>query len=75
MAGMPKRGESAGSQRARLVHALAQLPEEERRAIVADARREARRNATLAWASLRAARGVVSLGGDAVVDCDRLYDG
>jgi hypothetical protein len=75
MAGMPKRGDSANTERARLVHALAQLPDEERRAIVADARREARRNVTLAWASLRAARGVVSLGGDAVVDCDRLYDG
>jgi hypothetical protein len=75
MAGMPKRGHSADTERGRLVDALAQLPDEERRAIVADARREARRHVTLAWASLRAARGVVSLGGDAVVDCDRLYDG
>lgn len=27
------------------------------------------------WETLQAARGVVHLGGDAVEDCERLYDG
>jgi len=30
---------------------------------------------TLSWEQWDAASGVVSLGGDAVEDCDRLYDG
>jgi hypothetical protein len=75
MVGMPKSGSSEDVDRGRIVHALARLSEKERRAIIADARREARRHVTLAWTALRAARGVVSLGGDALVDCDRLYDG
>ena len=30
---------------------------------------------TLSWEAWEAARGVVHFGGDAVEDCDRLYDG
>jgi hypothetical protein len=59
-----------------LVRQLAELPDDERREVVAAAEESAAtRKPTLAWSSWDAARGVVSLGGDAVADCDRLYDG
>jgi len=63
--------------REHLVQELAALPEEERRAVVREARARAQaRGPTLPWASLRAAIGVVKgAAADAVEDCDRLYDG
>jgi hypothetical protein len=59
-----------------LVRRLAELPDDERREVVAAAEESAAtKKPTLAWSSWDAARGVVSLGGDAVEDCDLLYDG
>lgn len=59
-----------------LVRALAALPAAERRRVVAATERAAARpQATLSWDLWDRACGVVSLGGDAVEDCDRLYDG
>ena len=58
-----------------LVRALARLPEEDRvrvYAAVNDERGSAR--ATLDWDEWERARGAVSLGGNAVDDCDELYD-
>jgi hypothetical protein len=57
-----------------LVRQLAELPEEERREVVAAAE-SAGTHPVLSWGSWESARGLVSLGGDAVEDCDRLYDG
>jgi hypothetical protein len=58
-----------------LVEQLAKLPESERRAVIAAAEAAAKtRGATIPWEELAAARGIVRLGGDAVEDCDRLYD-
>jgi hypothetical protein len=59
-----------------LVRELAELPERERREVVAAAEQASKDlEPTLPWESWDAARGVVCLGGDAVEDCDRLYDG
>ena len=59
-----------------LVRQLAELADDERRDVVAAAQESASaRRPTLPWSSWEAARGVVSLGGNAVEDCDRLYDG
>ena len=58
-----------------LVRALAGLPEDERvrvYAAVNDETRSAR--ATLDWDEWENARGTISLGGNAVDDCDELYD-
>jgi hypothetical protein len=57
-----------------------ELPESERRALASRVRDELRaarrpRRGALSWESLERAQGVVHLGGDAVEDCDRLYDG
>lgn len=57
---------------------LAELPMEQRELVISVARAEqtARRGyPTISWASLMSAAGAVSLGGDAVEDCDALYDG
>jgi hypothetical protein len=55
-----------------LVRALAALPAPDRRDVVAAAERGvARTQATLSWDLWDRARGVVSLGGDAVEDSDR----
>ena len=70
MASTPKAGSSTDDERRRLVRALAELPAGERRKVIADAHREAHRQTKLSWGSLRASRGVVTLGGDALVDCD-----
>jgi hypothetical protein len=75
MASSAKTGSSTAGDRRRLVHELAQLPARERRTVIAEAQREAQRRSTLSWGSLRASRGVVTLGGDSVADCDSLYDG
>ena len=58
-----------------LVRQLAELPEDERCEVVAAAQESAARRPVLSWDAWESARGLVSLGGDAVADCDRLYDG
>lgn len=58
-----------------LVRALAALPDAERRDVVSAAEEAAAHARTLPWELWNQARGVVSLGGHAVEDCDRLYDG
>jgi hypothetical protein len=59
-----------------LVRALAALPEPERSEVYAAVNDETRRSRgpTLSWDDWEAARGVVSLGGNAVEDSDALYD-
>jgi hypothetical protein len=59
-----------------LVRALAALPEPERSEVYAAVNEEARRSRgpTLSWDDWEAARGVVNLGGNAVEDCNALYD-
>ncbi len=79
---MEARGQSGG-RRSRLrpgleslVSQLASLPPDERREVVIAAEQTATaRKPTLPWESWEAARAVVTFGGDAVEDCDRLYDG
>jgi hypothetical protein len=64
--------------REQLVRELAGLPESERCAIVAAAEHAARRakGPVLSWELLESAVGIVKgAPADAVVDCDRLYDG
>ena len=59
-----------------LVRELANLPADERREVVIAAEEEAAtRKPTLPWESWEAAGAAVTFGGDAVEDCDRLYDG
>jgi hypothetical protein len=67
-----------------LVRQLAALPIDERREVVAAAEREAAKTTTgestdsrrrARWQRLRALAGVVDLGGNALEDCERLYDG
>jgi hypothetical protein len=59
-----------------LVKELSALPDKERRAIVAAAETAARsRRAVASWKTIRKLTGAISLGGNAVEDCDRLYDG
>jgi hypothetical protein len=60
-----------------LVRALAALPEPERSTVFAAANEQAsrdRKGPTLSWDDWESARGVVTLGGNAVEDCDGLYD-
>jgi len=64
--------------REQLVRQLAELPESERRAVVAAAEQVARgrRGAVVSWKSLRAATGIMKgASADAVEDTARLYDG
>ncbi len=75
MSATAEREPSKDAGHASLVAALARLPEAERRKVIADAVQQARGRTTVDWDSLRAACGVVSLGGNAVEDCHRLYDG
>lgn len=58
-----------------LVQQLAVLPGRERRAVFAAAEAAARPKDVSSWDAIEAMSGVVALGGDAVEDCDRLYDG
>ena len=58
-----------------LVRQLAELPEDERRDVIAAAQESAAQHPFLSWEAWESARGIVNLGGDAVADCDRLYDG
>jgi hypothetical protein len=77
----PASGSSSGAKRLRpeladLVRTLAALPSAERERVylaVDDERERARR--ILPWDEWEKARGTVSLGGNAVEDCDELYDG
>jgi hypothetical protein len=60
-----------------LVRALAALPEPDRSTVFAAANEQAqlaRKGPTLSWDDWESARGVVKLGGNAVEDCDGLYD-
>lgn len=60
-----------------LVRALAALPEPERSTVFAAANAQAqpeRKGPTLSWDDWESAHGVVKLGGNAVEDCDGLYD-
>ena len=66
-----------------LVRELASLSEEDRHEVVAaaeqtaagrDGSEPARERRRERWARLRALAGVVNLGGNAVEDCERLYD-
>ncbi|MBI4951776.1 MAG: hypothetical protein HY908_07060 [Myxococcales bacterium] len=58
-----------------LVRQLTSLPEDERQAVVAAAEAAAQQRPVASWATLRKLSAAVSLGGDAVEDCKRLYDG
>jgi hypothetical protein len=64
--------------REQLVRQLAELPESERRAVVAAAEQVARRRKgpILSWDLFEAAAGIMKgAQADAVEDCNRLYDG
>jgi hypothetical protein len=57
---------------------LAKLSELERELVISAARAAnttRRPHPTISWTSLMSAKGVVSFGGNAVEDCDALYDG
>lgn len=57
---------------------LAKLPQKDREMVISAARAaNTTRHAypTMSWSSLKSARGIVSFGGNAVEDCDALYDG
>jgi hypothetical protein len=73
------RGEHGTPRFLEVLEQAVELPESERRALalrVRDELRTARRpRQALSWESLKRARGVVHFGGDAVEDCERLYDG
>ncbi len=75
MGSPPKNGTPRGVDRRTLVRALARLSEDERHKIVSAAEEEAGAAPSLSWSSLRRARAAVRLGGDAIADCDSLYDG
>jgi hypothetical protein len=58
-----------------LVRQLSELPALERREVVAAAEETATQRPVLSWESWESACNAVRLGGNAVEDCDRLYDG
>jgi hypothetical protein len=60
-----------------LVTQLAALNEGDRDLVIraANSQAEPRKLRTMSWETLDRARGIVSLGGDAVEDCKALYDG
>lgn len=66
-----------GAPHAQLVRALAELPDSERRTVIAAAERSAaRRRPVASWQSIRAAIGIVKgEPADAIEDTERLYDG
>lgn len=70
---------NAPEQHAQLVRELAELPDNERRAVVAAAERAAARthgHTVASWRTVRAAIGVVKgQTADAIEDTTRLYDG
>lgn len=70
---------NAPEQHAQLVRELAELPDSERRAVVAAAERaaaHAHRDVVASWQTIRAAIGVVKgQAADAIEDTARLYDG
>jgi hypothetical protein len=73
--GTARRIDPAGHER--LVEELAALPESERRAVVraADEQAHRRARAVASKRTLEGFIGVVHLGGDAVEDCRRVWDG
>lgn len=59
----------------RLTEQLASLPVGERELVISAARRrEDNPSNTLSWGDVWKAKGVVHIGGDAVADCEALYD-
>jgi hypothetical protein len=57
---------------------LAQLPEQDREMVISAARAAnltKHRYPTMSWGTLMSGKGAVSFGGNAVDDCDALYDG
>lgn len=56
-----------------LVQQLLALSEADRESVIAAAQRE-RELPTLPWEEFEKVKGIVSLGGDAVEDCEALYD-
>ena len=60
-----------------LVEQLAALSDADRDLVIQAARSHARprKHRTMSWETLERAKGIVSLGGDAVEDCNALYDG
>ena len=55
---------------------LSALSDNERRAVVFAAETTARaRRAVASWSTIRKLTGAVAMGGNAVDDCNRLYDG
>jgi hypothetical protein len=60
-----------------LVKQLVELSEVDRQLVIraANSQAEPRKLRTMSWETLDRARGIVSLGGDAVEDCKALYDG
>jgi hypothetical protein len=60
---------------AELVRTLAALPEAERERVYGAVNDEKTRpHGTLSWDEWEKAKGIVSFGGNAVEDCDELYD-
>ena len=60
-----------------LVEQLARLDRPTRRAVVSAAEREATqasKRGVVSWKTIDELTGIVSVGGDAVADCERLYD-
>lgn len=59
-----------------LVQQLAALSDADRNLVIQAARAQARprKPRTMSWETLDRAIGIVSLGGDAVEDCEALYD-
>lgn len=58
-----------------LVRALSALPEAVRNDVIVAAEKAARARTSFTWERWELARATVSLGGDALEDSDRLYDG
>ncbi len=58
-----------------LVRQLAALSAAERREVIVAAEQTATERSVLSWDAWGRSRSVATLGGNAVDDCDRLYDG
>ncbi len=80
----PARGVSAAPLLSAALRSLAaelgKLPQEDRELVISTARAESATGSgtvrrAISWESLMSARGIVSFGGNAVDDCDALYDG
>ena len=74
---VPEQLQPLVKQLAELNKQLAELNEGDRQLVIqaANSQAEPRKLRTMSWETLDRARGIVSLGGDAVEDCKALYDG